>query len=126
MEGEGQGQQGQQGQQGEQEAGGYVEPAVLVPGSPAAEYERELGALVTEYPDLLQPEVAQATAAQARHYAEQMGDPALAQDPAMLHAAYMAVQGAAATAPPPQAQQQGDRFDAALRVKRGASALPWG
>lgn len=107
--------------------------------------EGQMERLVSEFPEMGQIETATEVVKLSRQYAEMLGNPALGEEPAFWRIMYAAGRafdqagqegqgsgdpgaatlegGGGAT---PGGGQQGDRFDAALNVKRGSGALPFG
>lgn len=106
--------------------------------------EAQMERLVGEFPEMGEIETAKEVVGLARQYAEMLGQPQLGEEPAFWRIMYAAGRafdqakqeqgsgdpgaatlegGGGAT---PGGGQQGDRFDAALKAKRGSSALPFG
>jgi hypothetical protein len=81
---------------------------------------REAEALVQEFPDIAQPEVAQQVVQTAREYAELMGRPDLGDDPKFWRIIY------AAGRTFDQAKQEGSGDPGAAHLEGGAGAAPGG
>lgn len=114
--------QGQQEPQ-EQEA---QQPGYVAAGSPEDQYAAQVSEIVARYPDLADPEYANAALATAHHFAHEFGDPTLAGHPALIEASYVLNQQAAAEEEARQAAQPVDRAQEILDAGgAGRKVLPF-